>query len=344
MIISLVALEAGEKEFFATHLSGHEIRFLSRLDFVEEDAEIISLFLDQKIDRTFLDEHPALQLIATRTHSLEHLDMPACRARGVAVCRVPAYGDVTVSEHTFALILALSRRLRQMMRLPEVGGFSYEATRGFDLAGKTLGIIGMGRIGRSVSRLARGFSMEVLACDPEERTESDETADFTYCTLDELLTRSHVISLHANLTAGTYHLLSAETLKKCRPGVLIINTARGALIDTRALCEALDSGQVGGAGLDVLEDERIMRDSASHIISDEIVKRLRTDAVASEERDADRLREMHELMLGNALLSRNNVVFTPHVAFNSVEAAQQLCEVTLANIDAFIRGEPQNLA
>ncbi|MDB6174765.1 MAG: D-isomer specific 2-hydroxyacid dehydrogenase NAD-binding [Chthoniobacteraceae bacterium] len=343
VIISFVALEDWEKEFFASNLAEHEIEFCSRIDHVDAQTEIVCLFIDQKIGESFLEEHPALKLLATRSHSIEHIDTTACQTRGIAICRAPAYGDVTVAEHTFALILALSRRLRVIMQMPKQGSFSYELTRGFDLAGKTIGIVGMGRIGHAVTRLARGFSMEVLAYDPEPCAKIAEEPDFTYCSLEEVLNRSHVISLHANLTATTYHILNAEAINKCIRGVLIINTARGALIDTTALREALESGQVGGAGLDVLEDERILRDSASHIISDNIIRHLRTDDVASEERDADRLREVQELMLGDALLARSNVVFTPHVAFNSIESVERLSEVTLKNIESFIRGAPLNL-
>jgi D-lactate dehydrogenase len=161
--------------------------------------------------------------------------------------------------------------------------------------------------------------------------------------LDALLAESHIISLHASLTPQSYHLINRETLAKCRPGVIIINTARGSLIDTAALRDALESGHVGGAGLDVLEDERILRDTATHIITDRILAHLRSDALASESRDADRLRELEELMLGDAVLARSNVVFTPHVAFNSIEAVNRLRLVTVENIAAFAAGKPVNV-
>jgi D-lactate dehydrogenase len=137
--------------------------------------------------------------------------------------------------------------------------------------------------------------------------------------------------------------LNRETLAKCREGVLIVNTARGALIDTQALREALDSGQVGGAGLDVLQDERVMRQTVSRIIAADIVQHLRSDASAQDARDADRVRELQELMLGDAVLSRNNVVFTPHVAFNSVEAVERVLQVTVENITAFAAGRGINI-
>ena len=158
-----------------------------------------------------------------------------------------------------------------------------------------------------------------------------------------LLREAHIISLHAPLSAETYHILNRETLAQCREGVVIVNTARGSLIDTQALREALDSGQVGGAGLDVLQDERVMRQTVSRIIAANIVQHLRSDASAHDARDADRVRELQELLLGDAVLSRSNVVFTPHVAFNSVEAVERVKEVTVENIVGFAAGRNVNI-
>ena len=138
-------------------------------------------------------------------------------------------------------------------------------------------------------------------------------------------------------------MLNAESFARCRPGVLVINTARGALIDTHALCDALESGHVGGAGLDVLQDERVLRETAAHIIADDIIKHLRSDALASEERDAERVRELQDLMLGEAVLRRANVVFTPHTASNSVEAVARRNQVTVENIRSFQAGTPLNV-
>ena len=261
----------------------------------------------------------------------------------MTVAHVPFHAETTVAEHTFALLLALSRRLREVMLAPKGGRFSYEATRGFELAGKTLGIIGMGHIGQRVARLAQAFEMHVLAHDVEQPAEVAAALGFTFVPLDELLAHAEIISLHAPLTPGTYHLLNRDTLAKCQPGVLIINTARGSLIDTAALREALDSGQVGGAGLDVLEDERLMRAPAAKIIAADIVAHLRSDALAGEARDADRVRQLEDLMLGDAILARSNVVCTPHVAFNSLEAVERLQQMTVENIAAFAAGRRPHL-
>lgn len=343
MIIYFVETESADQDFYADKLSAHDIRFVSSLDEVGEDAEVVSSFINSRITSAFLEKHPALRLIATRSTAVDHIDLPACAIHNVQIANVHDYGYTTVAEHTFALILALSRRLREVMLKPNGGNFSYAATRGFDLAGKTLGIIGMGRIGQRVAELARAFHMNVLAYDIEHPDGLERALEFTYAPLDEVLREAHILSLHAPLSAETYHILNHETLAKCRPGVLIVNTARGALIHTEALREALDSGQVGGAGLDVLQDERVMRQSVSNIIAADIVQHLRSDATAHDARDADRVRELQELMLGDAVLARNNVVFTPHVAFNSVEAVERVKAVTVENIEAFAAGRGVNL-
>lgn len=342
MIIYFVDTEPAEQNFFAARMEGHIVHFVAYLEAVGEDAEIVSLFLNGSIDEPFLKAHGSLKLVAARCYSTDHIDLEACAVRQVAVCSVPAYCEVTVAEHTFALILALSRRLRELMLMPTRGGFSYAACRGFDLGGKTLGIVGMGRIGRRVAALARGFAMEVLVSDPVPDPEAGRALGFCYVPLEELLKRSHIVSLHASLTPESYHVLDHAALAKCRRGVLVINTARGGLIDTAALRDALESGQVGGAGLDVLQDERVMRQSAAKIISAEIVKNVRGTGKPSRQ-TAGRLKDVKDLVEGSALLSRPNVVFTPHVAFNSAEAMETLREITMENIEAYLADKPANL-
>jgi D-lactate dehydrogenase len=343
VIIYFVEAERAEEDFFASHLEEHDLRHAAQLDEVGDDAEIVCIFINNRIDSGFLDAHPRLRLVATRSQAVDHIDLEACRAHGVSVANVSQYGDTTVAEHTFALILAISRRLRELILKPKNSRFSYEETRAFDLAGKTLGIVGMGRIGQRVAALAEAFHMTVVASDVRESAGVEQALHFKFVPHEELFARSHIITLHAPLTPESYHIINRENLALCRRGVIIINTARGALVDTAALVEALDSGQVGGVGLDVLQDERVLRESAAHIIAGDIVKHLRSDALAHEARDADRLREMQDLMLSDSVLSRRNVFFTPHVAFNSVEAVARLRAVTVENITSFIAGHPANL-
>ncbi len=335
MTIYFVEIESQDQALYAEALAEHSLFAVKRLSEVGPDAEIISVYINEQVDLAFLEAHPALRMIATRSTSIDHIDESACRARGVTICNVEHYGETTIAEHTFALILALARRLRELMNLPKGGRFSYEATRGFELLGKTIGIIGVGRVGQRVVSLAHGFQMQVLGYDTVNPEQLARTLHFDFVSLDELLARSDVISLHANLTSETYHILNRETLAKTKRGVLIINTARGALLETAALREALESGHVGGAGLDVLQDERVLRQNVASVIGGEILQHLRSDDVAREAHDADRVRELEELILGNAVLARPNVVFTPHIAFNSVEAVRRLAEATIQNIKSF---------
>lgn len=343
MIIYFVEIDSGEQALFQERLSEYDLVAVPKLEDVGADAEIVSVFISQPLDDAFLAAHPHLRLIAARSTSLDYIDLAACAARGVPVCHVPHYGETTVAEHTFTLILSLARRLREVMELSRSGQFSYETTRGFELHGKTLGIIGMGRVGQRVVPLARAFQMQVIAYDPEPAPSMAQTLHFHYVSLIELLASADVISLHAKLSPATYHILNRDTLAQTKHGVLVINTARGGLIDTAALREALESGQVGGAGLDVIEDERVMREPVASVIGGEILRHLRSDAHQQETRDTNRLREIEELIHGNALLARSNVVFTPHVAFNSVEAMRRLAETTCENIAAFIAGKPIHL-
>ncbi|RYD70636.1 MAG: hydroxyacid dehydrogenase [Verrucomicrobiaceae bacterium] len=341
-----VATEPAEEAFFREALPECELRFVSDLTEVEADVEGMSIFIQCCVDAAFLENHPKLRMVTTRSGAVDHIDLQACRSRGVTVGHVPVYGETTVAEHTFALILALSRRLREVMAVPAQGQFSYAGARGFDLAGKTLGVVGMGHIGQRVARFGHCFSMRVLAYDPIEMSaDFAEKHKIEWASLENLLREAHVVTLHVLLSPVTRHILNRETLALCRPGVLIVNTARGGLIDTMALMEALDSGHIGGVGLDVLEDERVLRKGATDIISAEIVKHLQEDA--SPEQDQvhreRRVRDLQELMVSHSMLTRPNVVFTPHVAFNSVEAVERLNTVTVENIRAFLAGKPQNV-
>jgi len=341
--IYFVDIEPDDEAHYGEVLAEHDLMSVRRLAEVGGEAEVVCVFIDEPLEEAFLAAHPRLRFIATRSTSTDHIDLPACARRGVLVSRVVGYSEVTVAEHVFALMLALARRLRELMTQTQGTRFSYPATRGFELHGKTLGLIGMGRVGRHVAELARAFRMNIIAHDIETPAELARELHFEWVSLEALFARADIISLHAPLTAETYHLVNAQTLERMKRGVLLINTARGALVDTAALRSALESGHVGGAGLDVLQDERVLRQHADQVIADNIVRHLRSDARASEARDADRLREIEELMFGDALLAQPNVVFTPHVAFNTREAARRLTEATAANIRAFLDGEPHNL-
>ena len=260
------------------------------------------------------------------------------------MCIVPSYGDHVVAEHTFALLLAVARRLRESMNLNDDSRFSYEALRGFELRSKTFGIIGAGRIGLHTVPIARSFGMDVIAYDIRPRPDMAAELGFKYVAFEQLLADSDIISLHANLNPSSYHVLDRNAFAKCRPGVVVINTARGKLIDTNALIEALDQGIVRGAGLDVLGEESVMRQRAERIIGDQIIQKLHkpVERPTATEMDPLRRKEIEKLMRFGELLLRSEVVCTPHTAFNCVEAIERINRVTVENIKAFVAGTPIN--
>jgi D-lactate dehydrogenase len=334
-----VELEDEAKALFEEAFAQHEVSFVERLDEVPEDTEIVSVFITEKIDGSFLDDHPLIRLIATRSTGCDHIDLDVCDKRGVGVANVGNYGENTVAEHTFALMLALSRRLRDSERAVRTGRFSRERLRGFDLRGKTLGVVGAGRVGLHVIRIGTGFGMRVLAYDEAPHSFYSELLDFRYASFEELLRESDMITLHVPLTPTTRHMINRDALALCRPGVLLINTARGGLIESGALIEALDAGQVAGVGLDVLEDERVFRGGATQILSEKIAERVRSSAGAIiRETSAQRVSEFSKLVAHHRLLNRPEVVLTPHVAFNSHEAMERLNGITVENINAYLKG------
>jgi D-lactate dehydrogenase len=345
MKIYFVETEESERDLFADAFKEHDVYFVSELRDVESDAEVLSIFMHSIIDARFLDLLPKIKLIATRATSHDQIEISEYEKRGIVVSFVPSYGDNTVAEHTFALILALSRRTREAREASKAGKFSYQSTRGFDLTGKTLGVVGTGKIGLRLIRFAKAFEMNVIACDILEQSHLQEVLGFRYVPLDELLERSHIISLHVPLAPATYHLLNREAFSKCRRGVLIINTARGRLVDTDALIEALDQGLVAGAGLDVIEEERVMVRQWARVAADQIIEHIQSSGAQEEPRIGrpGRVAELQALMHNAELIGRPNVVFTPHIAFNSIEAVERINRTTIENINAFLAGRPVNV-
>jgi D-lactate dehydrogenase len=269
-----------------------------------------------------LDEMPELKFIATRSTGFDHIDLDACRSRGIVVSNVPSYGENTVAEHTIALLLMLSRKVHQSVLQIRSGHVDLAELTGFDLQGKTIGVVGAGHIGLHVIRIARGFGMRVLAFDVRREPFLADLLGFEYVTMERLLTESDIVTLHSPLTDKTHHLIGRDAIARMKPGAMIVNTARGGLIDTDALVEALESGKLGGAGLDVLEGEELIKEEKQLLQQPLDVERLRT------------------AVRNRVLLSRDNVVFTPHNAFNSREALVRILEVTLSNLEAFRAGQP----
>jgi len=346
MKISFAETESAQAEFFGRELSGHDIEVCEDAGDISPDTEIVSVFIHSKIDAEFLAAHPSLRLVVTRSTTYDHVDLNACSRCGVTVCNVgSSYGDHTVPEHIFALILALCRKLRPAMEVAAGRNFSYEALRGIELNGKTLGVVGTGRIGRQVLRLAKAFGMETIGTDSRPDREAAACIGFRYVTFARMLQLADVVSINVPLTRSTYHLFNRETFAKCRRGMILINTARGPTIDSAALIEALDAGIIAGAGLDVLEDERVMRKKAAHILTDQILAHLRESFAPVEPigNKSMRISELGRIVHNSTLLNHPNVIVTPHIAFNSYEAVERINRTTVDNINSFIRGDPRNL-
>jgi D-lactate dehydrogenase len=346
MNVYITESEQSDVAFFESALPQHEVFCCETDEDVKDDCDILVVYIHSKIDGPFLDAHPRLKFITTRSAGYDHIDLSECARRNIPVSNAAGADANTTAEHTFALILALARRLNEVREANKQAVFRYEELRATDLKDKTIGVIGTGRVGMHVVHIALAFGMKVLAYEPYRPSLMAEIFGVRYVTLDELLRESHVITLHVPLNEETHHILDREAFAKCRDGVIVINTARGQLIDTEALTEALDSGRVASAGLDVLEEESVLRKEGDKIIASEIVDRLKAHMSPEESNvvnDAERTHRFGEIMRNQRLLSRSDVIFTPHVAFNSVEAVARINLMTVANISAFLNGAPINL-
>ena len=285
-----------------------------------QNARVLSTFVHSRVDTEQLDRLPAVKLIAVRASGLDHIDLDAARSRGIAIANVPDYGIHTVAEHTFALLLAITRKIHRCYERTVRGDFSLKGLRGSDLHGKTLGVLGTGRIGRRVIEIARGFGMRVIAHDIEPDDDLPGRLGFDYVDFDRLLTDSEIFTIHVPYNKRNHHLVDAEALTKLPLGAIVINTSRGGVLDTHALVSELKSGHLGGAGLDVLEGEEAIGEEAEIMYADY---------------DEDTLKSV---IRNHALLSMPNVIITPHVAFNSHEAVQRIVQTTVDNVMNFLNG------
>lgn len=341
MKIVFVETEEDERKFFVETLEGHDVEFVDSAKDVPADAEIVSVFVNSRINETFLRAHPALKMVATRSSATDHFHLPPARRHGVVLTHVPDFGAATVAEHTFALILGVARKLRHCVEIGRHGRGVSERLRGMELHGKTLGVIGAGRVGTHVIHIARGFSMRCIAYDRQHDPAMEQMLGFKHVTLAKLLHESDIITLHVPLTTHTRQMLNARRLATCKPGVILINTARGGLVDIDALLEGLNSGHIGGVGLDVLEDDRAFTKDQAPLIGAQIVQKIHamsTPGGDSERRD-ERLRELQGIMRNRRLLAHPRVFFTPHVGFNSTEAIERINGDTARNILDFIAGK-----
>lgn len=330
MKIAIFEVEEWEREQFDALREEHELRFSSEKltprnagDF--SDAEIVSTFIYSDLGKETLGKFDRLQLIASRSTGFDHVDLDTCREKDVAVCIVPDYGSNTVAEHTFALLLAISHRLEEAIDRTRKGGFTSRGLQGFDLLGKTLGVIGTGEIGIFVIKIAKGFGMDVLAFDVEQKEGEARELGFEYVELDELLSRSDVVTLHVPANPKTEGMIGQEQFGKMKEGAVLLNTSRGSLVDTRAMLRSLAEGRLAAAGLDVLPAEPVIREEAELLRS-----------VYEKKHNLDML------LADTVMIRMRNVIVTPHSAFNTREAVQRIVDTTVGNIDCFARGEPRN--
>jgi D-lactate dehydrogenase len=323
MKVAVFSTKAYDRRFLtaANTAHGHELVFFEpRL--TRETAPLAGGFpcvcafvndhLDPAILRALADG--GTRLIALRSAGFNNVDLVAAAELGMVVVRVPAYSPHAVAEHTVALILALNRSLPRAVGRVREGNFALEGLLGFDLHGKTAGIVGTGQIGAVVARIMAGFGCRVLGCDPYPNPACLELG-VRYVALPELLAESDVVTLHAPLTPETDHLIDRAALDRMKPGAMLVNTGRGGLLDTRAVIAALKSGQLGYLGLDVYEEEEdlFFEDLSDRVLQDDVFARL---------------------------LTFPNVLITGHQAFFTREALTAIAETTLANITAVERGQP----
>ncbi|OUC54494.1 hydroxyacid dehydrogenase [Sphingobium sp. GW456-12-10-14-TSB1] len=274
-------------------------------------ATAICVFVNDRLDRTVLASlrEQGTRLVALRSAGFNHVDLEAAEALGIAVARVPSYSPEAIAEHTIALILSLNRKLHRAYVRVREGNFALDGLLGFDLGKRTVGIVGTGKIGATVTRILGGFGCRILAFDPSP--DADLVASgVEYVTFPELLQQADVISIHCPLTPQTHHLINGQALQLIRPGAMLINTSRGAVIDTKAVIEGLKSGKIGSLGLDVYEEEGdlFFRDLSDEMLQDDVFARL---------------------------LTFPNVLITGHQAFFTREALSAIAETTIRNISTF---------
>ncbi len=321
MRIAFFSTHRFDRDFFdeANRVHGHDIEYLeARLTpataALAAGAPAVCAFVNDDLHDTVLTalHTGGVRLIALRSAGFNHVDVPKARALGLTVARVPAYSPYAVAEHAVAMMLTLNRKTHRAHARVREGNFALDGLLGFDMHGRTVGIVGTGKIGAVVARILSGFGCRILAYDVAVNPACVELG-VHYGSLDELWAQSDIVSLHAPLTGDTRHMVDAAAIAKMKPGVMIVNTGRGALVDAPALIDGLKSGRVGYVGLDVYEEEEqlFFRDRSAQVLQDDVFARL---------------------------LTFPNVLVTAHQGFFTKEALRAISETTLANVSAFERG------
>ncbi len=323
MKIGFFNIRHEEEQFYQNALQGNELDFFTdsitpeRLP-LKRDYEVLSVFTDSKVDGSVIDALPDLKLIAARSTGFDHIDLKKASEKGIVVVNVPVYGEVTVAEFAFALLLSITKKIvraNESVRATE--RFNREGLLGLDINGKTIGIIGTGHIGASAIKIAGGFGLKVLAFDAFPNKELEQSLGFKYTNLEDLLSKSDFISLHVPFLPSTKHLINQNNISFIKKGTVIINTSRGEIVETEALIHGLETGILAGAGLDVLENELALRIESQD--SSEVTK------------------------LNDKLMEMDNVIVTPHIASTTKEAMDRIKQTTVDNIKAFMNSNPQNV-
>jgi D-lactate dehydrogenase len=329
--IAFFEIENWEKDYIKKALGRHKLYFFNE-KLTEKNAakvkdiDVLAVFIYSKVDKNIIDKLLKAKLITAMSTGFDHIDLKECKKRKITVCNVPTYGENTVAEHTFALILSISRKMVDSVDKVRKEDFRLTGLRGFDLKGKTIGIIGCGNIGIHVARIAKGFEMNVLVFDLHKDPKLAKKIGFKYAAMDNLLKNSDIVTLHVPENKYTHHMINAKTLKKFKKGAVLINTARGGLIDTTALIKALDNRAIKYAGLDVLEGECYIREEKELLHP-----------------DFSKTCDLRTALQNHVLLHKPNVYITPHNAFNSREALVRILDTTIENIQAFFKKKQINI-
>ena len=322
MNVAIFSAKKYDREFLSTaNASRHELRFFEP-HLNEESAglaagfEAVCVFVNDQVNAAVIARLRSLgvRLIALRCAGYNNVDLEAATKHGLTVVRVPAYSPYAVSEHTIALMLALNRKLHRAYNRVREGNFALDGLLGFDMHGKTVGVIGTGQIGTVVAQILTGFGCPTLAFDPNPN-QSCRSFGVRYVKLDELFAESDIITLHCPLTPGTNYMINDAAIARMKNGVMLINTSRGALLDTLAIIQGLKSGKIGYLGLDVYEEEEqiFFEDRSGLILSDDVFARL---------------------------LTFPNVIITGHQAFFTQEALVNIAATTIDNITRFENNQP----
>jgi len=324
--------EEWEKEYVGGKLASENITFLRGSvqdypDFRSDDAEALAVFVNSRVGKEELDRFRALTFIAARSTGYDNIDLAEAEARGIKVSNVPTYGENTVAELAFALLLMVSRKMYDSYKqIEQDGNFSKSDLTGFDLKGKTIGVVGTGHIGVHSIKIAKGFEMNVIAYDPFAKPELAAELGFEYSSFDDLLARSDIITIHVPYLPATHHMINMGNVGRIKKGCVLVNTARGPIVETDALVHGLKDGTFLGAGLDVLEEENYMGDE--------------TALLFQEHPNADSLKTV---LANHYLIDHPRVIITPHNAFNTREAITRILDTSIDNLLAYSQGSPKNL-